>query len=38
VRAQIQGKEKERKILELTTRELATVPTEGKMYRGVGKM
>ncbi|EKC99366.1 hypothetical protein A1Q2_06303 [Trichosporon asahii var. asahii CBS 8904] len=39
VRAQIQQKEKEKKILELTMRELASVPEgEGKLYRGVGKM
>ncbi|KAK8849805.1 hypothetical protein IAR55_005141 [Kwoniella newhampshirensis] len=40
VRAQIASKEKERKILTLTVRELATVPNdkENKMYRGVGKM
>ncbi|EJT48134.1 hypothetical protein A1Q1_02838 [Trichosporon asahii var. asahii CBS 2479] len=39
VRAQIQQKEKEKKILELTMRELASVPEgEGKLYRGVGKI
>ncbi|KAK1923387.1 Prefoldin [Papiliotrema laurentii] len=38
VRAQIASKEKERKILQLTMRELSTVPQDGRMYRGVGKM
>ncbi|WOO82143.1 Prefoldin subunit 1 [Vanrija pseudolonga] len=40
VRAQIQSKEKERKILDLTVRELATVPKsdDTRMFRGVGKM
>ncbi|RSH78146.1 uncharacterized protein EHS24_002602 [Apiotrichum porosum] len=39
VKAQIGSKEKERKILELTMRELATIPGDDtKMYRGVGKM
>ncbi|GMK56570.1 hypothetical protein CspeluHIS016_0304100 [Cutaneotrichosporon spelunceum] len=39
VRAQTQAKEKERRILELTMRELDTVPAgEGRMFRGVGKM
>jgi prefoldin subunit 1 len=39
VRAQVQNKEKERKILELTMRELDTIPAkEDKMFRGVGKM
>ncbi|TXT13008.1 hypothetical protein VHUM_01409 [Vanrija humicola] len=39
VRAQIQSKEKERKILDLTVRELATVPQgDTRMFRGVGKM
>ncbi|WVR07912.1 hypothetical protein IAU60_004955 [Kwoniella sp. DSM 27419] len=39
VRAQIASKEKERKILTLTVRELGTVPKEdSKMYKGVGKM
>jgi len=39
VRSQIQSKEKERKILQLTMREILAVPEgEGKMYKGVGKM
>ncbi|WWD04427.1 hypothetical protein V865_002496 [Kwoniella europaea PYCC6329] len=38
VRAQIQSKEKEKKILSLTVRELDTVPRDGVMYKGVGKM
>ncbi|ORY34589.1 Prefoldin [Naematelia encephala] len=39
VRSQMQSKEKERKILQLTMRELETVPKdEDRMYRGVGKM
>ncbi|ORX37552.1 Prefoldin [Kockovaella imperatae] len=38
VRAQIQSRERERKILTLTQRELADVPGECKMYKGVGKM
>ncbi|WRT69863.1 uncharacterized protein IL334_006854 [Kwoniella shivajii] len=40
VRAQIQSKEKERKILALTTRELGHVPRDDSstMYKGVGKM
>jgi prefoldin subunit 1 len=39
VRSQIQNKERERKILELTMRELDTIPAaEDKMFRGVGKM
>lgn len=43
VKAQIQGKEKERRILQLTMRELAAVPEaksedDGRMYKGVGKM
>ncbi|WWD20436.1 hypothetical protein CI109_104912 [Kwoniella shandongensis] len=40
VRAQIASKEKEKKILTLTVRELGTVPEakENKMYKGVGKM
>ncbi|KAK6908626.1 prefoldin subunit 1 [Kwoniella mangroviensis CBS 10435] len=38
VRAQIQSKEKEKKILSLTVRELDTVPRNGVMYKGVGKM
>jgi len=38
VRAQIQSKEKEKKILQLTMRELSVVGAEGRMYRGVGKM
>ncbi|WVF68319.1 hypothetical protein IAT40_003084 [Kwoniella sp. CBS 6097] len=40
VKAQIASKEKERKILSLTVRELGTVPTDGQstMYKGVGKM
>ncbi|KAL7419224.1 hypothetical protein Q5752_006061 [Cryptotrichosporon argae] len=39
VRAQVGSKEKERKILQLTMRELEGVPQgEGTMYRGVGKM
>lgn len=37
-RAQIQAKEKEKKILQLTMRELGTMPPESKMYKGVGKM
>ncbi|EIW71349.1 prefoldin subunit 1 [Tremella mesenterica] len=37
-RAQIQSKEKERRILQLTMKELATVPEPSKMYKGVGKM
>ncbi|WVW87098.1 hypothetical protein I302_109155 [Kwoniella bestiolae CBS 10118] len=40
VRAQIQSKEKEKKILSLTVRELDNVPRDGSgaMYKGVGKM
>lgn len=43
VKTQIQSKEKERKILMLTMRELSAVPekTQGeetRMYKGVGKM
>ena len=41
VRAQIQSKEKERKILSLTMREIDAIPKdddEVKMYKGVGKM
>lgn len=44
VTAQIQAKEKERRILQLTSRELGSVPEreekgdEVKMYKGVGKM
>ncbi|RSH93111.1 hypothetical protein EHS25_007464 [Saitozyma podzolica] len=38
-RAQLQAKEKDRKILQLTARELGTVPKgEEGMYKGVGKM
>jgi hypothetical protein len=41
VRAQIQSKEKERKILSLTMREINAIPkddSEVKLYKGVGKM
>ena len=38
VKTQIQSKERERKILQLTMRELATVPQESRLYTGVGKM
>ncbi|WWC92634.1 uncharacterized protein L201_007593 [Kwoniella dendrophila CBS 6074] len=40
VKAQIQSKEKEKKILNLTVRELNTVPKDesSTMYKGVGKM
>lgn len=40
VKAQIQSKERERRILELTIRQLATVPAEenARMFKGVGKM
>jgi chaperonin cofactor prefoldin len=43
VKTQIQSKEKERKILTLTQRELSAVPErtrgeETRMYKGVGKM
>ncbi|KAK4689859.1 prefoldin subunit 1, partial [Tremellales sp. Uapishka_1] len=40
VKAQIQSKEKERRILQLTIKELDTVPQDedANMYKGVGKM
>jgi prefoldin subunit 1 len=40
VKAQIQAKERERRILELTIKQLATVPAEegARMFKGVGKM
>ena len=43
VKTQIQSKEKERKILTLTMRELSAVPKETRgeetrMFKGVGKM
>ncbi|KAL7414106.1 Prefoldin [Mrakia frigida] len=40
VRAQLAGKDREKRVLELTAKQLDQVPKEegAKMYRGVGKM